>query len=366
MKEIDLDYIYSNYDEIIKQEQVAFCNPIEVLKVENSCLISKDGTKYLDFTANLDLQPFGYFLQNNGQNSFVVNSKLVNINHPNNIYDYFGFKNINFLNSMEDNYKFLNNYIKHEENSDKDKVLLSCDIKTKKYFDEKIGQIPLNNVSILKTMFTKKVGAIIVQPVQISDNVEFADIEFLKMAKELATKNEAKFVMDFSNVSPFRVGKVFNDFLTIKPDLLLLSNGLANGLPVSIICSDEKIDELENKASSFVIEVMNSIFEPNNLSDVLNQIKDISEKIKNGLEQIQEKHVSIGNVEIKGLYIMFDVDFNAYEFVQKCFDKGLILTAVSITKVVLTPSFNITDKEINDGLSVIKEVTSNMGYFDKI
>lgn len=359
---LDADYIYENLEELLSQEQKAeFPLALNVKSAEDSFLIDENNTYFLDLTSNLDTQPFGYSFGLNNEDSFVSQSGLFNLNAEQDLKislkNITGFDNIYLKNSISDCYSEISRNLNISENG---KILVSGSCFSTEYFHsfKNIDFVPLNNTSILKSVFTKNVHAFFIETTQLSDAITLATNDYLEFAKELCIKHNAKLIFDFSGSSIFRTGKgIFNIDKLPDADALIISRGLANGYPLSCLCVNEQLSEYGKK--SIPVAGINTAFQVlnnNTAIDTAQTIEKLSGMFLEKLSSLAKDTEKISNLTIHGLLITFNTNFSAYNLQKKLFEKQIIVHAISDNKLLLTPSYSTKENDVEHFLNTLKEI----------
>src|SRR5437667_9672408 len=99
----------------------------------------------------------------------------------------------------------------------------------------------LNDVESLVAAARADTGAIVLEPIQGEGGIHPADQEFLQAARQLADELGAVLVLDEVQTGVGRTGSFFAfEQLGVRPDVVALAKGLANGLPIgALLVSDE-------------------------------------------------------------------------------------------------------------------------------
>ena len=196
-----------------KEKFPSFPLPLTVKKAENSYLFDINEKKYLDLTSNRENNPFGY-------SNIIIESKNRFLDSE--LFDSYdslklkeilksatGLEKVYFSSSLGEIYNLSGNLINiHLNNTGKDKILLSCTSANKDLYKIKgIKEelVPVNKDSLLKTLFSRSVGAVIIQIIQKTDEFIIAEEEYLKEVRKLCDKNNALLVFDCANTAPLRL-----------------------------------------------------------------------------------------------------------------------------------------------------------------
>lgn len=217
--------------------------------------------------------------------------------------------------------------------------------------------VPPNDMEVLKSAFSEKVCAIILEPIQGEGGVYPLHKEFILLAKELCEKHKALLIFDEVQTGIGRTGKLFAyEHFGLEPDLLCSSKALANGLPLSALLGKKEVMAHltpGSHASTFggnpiacavAIEVLNIVSEEGFLEEVALKGRVLKEK----LEGLAKEHADLIK-EVRGIGLLLAIEF--YEPAERIF-KGLLERRVLVTMpkpniIRLTPPLTINYREID-------------------
>jgi glutamate-1-semialdehyde 2,1-aminomutase len=103
---------------------------------------------------------------------------------------------------------------------------------------------PMNNYERLEDMFKKhgdKLAAMLIEPIQGNCCSIMAEVEYVRLARELCTKYGVLLIIDEVKTG-FRVGKGgIQGIMGVKPDLTTFAKAVANGYPISVLAGREDV-----------------------------------------------------------------------------------------------------------------------------
>jgi predicted acetylornithine/succinylornithine family transaminase len=217
--------------------------------------------------------------------------------------------------------------------------------------------VPPNDMEALRSAFSDRVCAIILEPIQGEGGVYPLNKEFVLLAKELCEKHKALLIFDEVQTGIGRTGKLFAyEHFGLEPDLLCSSKALANGLPLSALLGKKEVMAHltpGSHASTFggnpiacavAIEVLNIVSEESFLEEVVLKGRVLKEK----LEGLAKEHANLIK-EVRGIGLLLAIEF--YEPAERIF-KGLLEKRVLVTMpkpniIRLTPPLTINYREID-------------------
>jgi len=225
--------------------------------------------------------------------------------------------------------------------------------------------VPYDDIGAIEYSINKNTVAIIVEPIQGESGVIIPSNNYLKILRGICDKHKLLLIVDEVQTGTGRTGKMFaHQWEDIKPDLITLAKGIANGLPLGAVICNSKVAECISPGSH------GSTFGGNPVSiaaatAVLDLLSDeqieynyfIGEKLKKEIVKIN--HPSIKEVRGKGLMIgvEFRKPINAKDLASKLLERGFIVGTSGEDTIRILPPFMITEKEIN---KFIKTLTASI------
>jgi predicted acetylornithine/succinylornithine family transaminase len=211
----------------------------------------------------------------------------------------------------------------------------------------------LNDEVSLEAAVGPDTAMILIEPVQGEGGVRPATTGFLAAAVDLAAEHGALLCFDEVQTGVGRTGSFFAfEQLGVRPHLVTLAKGLANGLPIGALLVGDHAPvgfEPGDHASTFggnpvvcaaacaVVEAVGD--------DVLENVRERSAQIAGALP-----------VRGAGLLLGLDVDGPAADAVAACLDAGLLVTAAGPGTVRLSPPLTVTSDEVAEAISILEEV----------
>ena len=184
--------------------------------------------------------------------------------------------------------------------------------------------------------------------------------------RKICNQNKILLALDEVQCGIGRTGKLFaHEWSSIKPDLLTSAKGLGGGFPIGAILLNNKVSKVIKPGSH------GSTFGGNQLACAvgLAVIKEISKKkllnnvINLGIfieKQINELIAKYSNIITacygKGLMIGIKCNVSNQDLTKLLRDKQLLVVPASNNVIRLLPPLNITKKEAEKAVGIIKEV----------
>jgi predicted acetylornithine/succinylornithine family transaminase len=219
----------------------------------------------------------------------------------------------------------------------------------------------LNDVASLRAACAGEPPAcILLEPVQGEGGVHAASEEFLRAAIDLAEEAGALVIFDEIQTGVGRTGTFFAfEQLGVRPDIVTLAKGLANGLPIGCLLV------AETAAGAFVPGDHASTFGGNPVAcaaacavdgaltdELLASVRSRGSHLMQGLEALP----AVAEVRGRGLLVGAVLDRVASEVVEACLEGGLLVTSAGEHVLRLTPPLIVSDDEVDQALVTLAGV----------
>ncbi len=231
-------------------------------------------------------------------------------------------------------------------------------------------------------LFVKKVdpqdvAAIFVEPIQGEGGYIVPPPGYLKALRELCDRHGILLVCDEVQTGIGRTGTMFAcEYDGVEPDVLLVSKGLASGMPVGGIIAKESVMRWQpgTHGSTFggnpvccaaALATLDLVEH-----ELLPGVTTMGERLFAGLRRLQERYPSIGDVRGRGL--MIGVEFVEgrdtrepapaipQDLVERAFKKGLLLLGAGRSTLRLAPPLVIDEYDVDTALRIIEECLREM------
>jgi len=214
--------------------------------------------------------------------------------------------------------------------------------------------VPPNDVAALEAAVDDEVGLILLEPILGEGGVLPLDREFAAAASGLSP------LLGFDEVQTGvgRTGSFFAfEQLGVRPDLVTLAKGLANGLPIgALLVADDA-------TGAFAPGDHGSTFGGNPVScaaacavvdaiddELLGRIAEHGAALASGLTALP------GVVEVRGRGLLLGavVDRSAGEVVEACRERGLLVLTAGDDVVRLAPPLTIGSEDVDEALAILE------------
>lgn len=358
---------------------------------KGSTVWDENGKEYIDFGSGIGVTAFGIA---DDEWKSAVEAQLDKIQHTSNLYytkpcadlammlcEKTGMKKVFFANSgaeaNEGMIKFARKYSfdKYGEgrktiitlvNSFHGRTITTLSATGQESFHTIFGPFtpgfkycPANDIKALKEMITDDVCAIMFECIQGEGGVLNLTKEFVDEIANIAAEKDILIAVDEVQTGNGRTGKYFAYMnFGITPDIVSTAKGLAGGLPMGAVLFGEKLKDTVTPGSHGSTFGGNPIAAAGAIS-IVSRINDefLAEVADKG-NYIREYLADCSGVKsISGMGLMLGIETKkpAKEIAAECLEQGLLVLTAK-TKIRLLPALNISKKELNKGLKILKEV----------
>ncbi|KIJ67795.1 hypothetical protein HYDPIDRAFT_107292 [Hydnomerulius pinastri MD-312] len=236
----------------------------------------------------------------------------------------------------------------------------------------------------------KDTAAILIEPVLGEGGYVPAPPAFLQGLRKICDQHGILLIVDEVQTGFGRTGKFFNiEYSGVRPDIMTMAKGLANGFPLSCIVSRKELtDKLKpgsmggtyagNPVSCAAGVAVADVFREEN---VLDNVSARSQELLASLNSLRtDPELSSAIVDVRGNGLMVAVEFASPSYpsgdpalnpsvpkglaarvAKRCMDKGLIILTTSIYEVIrFIPPLNISQSDLKKGCEIftasLKEV----------
>ncbi|WP_126427869.1 aspartate aminotransferase family protein [Brevibacillus marinus] len=223
-----------------------------------------------------------------------------------------------------------------------------------------------------------QVAAMIVEPIQGEGGYIVPPASFLQALREICDKHGILLIFDEIQTGFGRTGKMFAwQHFGVKPDMLTLAKGIANGFPLSaLVARADLMDQwpagthggtyggnpVACAASLAVIELLEN--------GLLDNAQAMGRYFLEQLQALKQSYPSIHDIRGVGLMIGMEFfssdgqpDAQAVETLRKkALEKGLILLSCGVDKNVIRfiPPTTVSKAEIDEAIAIIRQGLGEM------
>lgn len=212
------------------------------------------------------------------------------------------------------------------------------------------------------------IAAIIIEPIQGEGGDNHFRTEFLQQLRTLADENEALLIFDEVQTGVGLTGTMWvHEQLGVKPDIM----AFGKKMQVCGIFVNDRINDIDDNVFH-VPSRINSTWGGNYVDmaratkylevihneKLLDNVNKVGPRLLAELNSLCEEFPEkVSNARGRGLFCAFDIANQTMRtnLLKHCFDNGLILLGCGDTSVRFRPALTLTENEMLEGLSIIKE-----------
>lgn len=199
---------------------------------------------------------------------------------------------------------------------------------------------------------------------------------YLEKVRKICDDNGILLVMDEVQSGFGRTGKMFAvEHYGVRPDILVIAKGIANGFPLSGIVSRKELMDVQKPGS------MGGTYGGNAVScaagvavakafkdeKILDNVSARGKELRGMLDGLRSDS-KIGKIihDVRGLGLMLALEFKpgggyAAKVQAKCMEKDMLVLTTSIYDTLrLIPPLNITEEDMAKGCAILKEAVEEV------
>jgi acetylornithine aminotransferase len=224
--------------------------------------------------------------------------------------------------------------------------------------------VPFNDRDAVARAVDESVCAVMLEPIQGEGGVNLPSPDYLQGVRQLCDEKGLLLILDEIQAGLGRTGKLFaHENYGIRPDVMTLAKGLANGLPMGALLASDDV------AAAFVPGTHASTFGAgpvvaaaakaalNLLSrpELLAGVRDNGEFLRVKLADFQSRFPVVK--EVRGVGLMWGIELTqeGADVVAACRERGLLVNCTQGNVIRLLPPLIVGTDEINRGLGILAE-----------
>ncbi|MDW3218797.1 MAG: aminotransferase class III-fold pyridoxal phosphate-dependent enzyme [Acidimicrobiales bacterium] len=232
---------------------------------------------------------------------------------------------------------------------------------------EGFHHVAWNDLGELERALSPEVGAILLEPVQGEGGVNPADASYLQGVRSLCDERGILLIMDEIQTGFARTGEWFGfQHAGIRPDIVTLAKGIANGMPVGGIWARDEVAAAfgpGDHGSTFAGQALalaaaRATLDRYAAMDAPAVVRERGAALTAALTALD----GVDHVRGAGLLLGIELTDDARagrtgpEIARACLDEGLVLNGITPTALRVAPPFIITDEQIAEAVSIIAGV----------
>ena len=221
-----------------------------------------------------------------------------------------------------------------------------------------------NDIESVKAAVTDKTVAIMLEAVQGEGGVTPATPEFMAGVRALCDEKNLLMICDEVQCGMGRTGAWFAwQGYDVKPDLFTLAKAVADGIPMGVLVSNEKLADVftvSSHASTFggnpvaaaaALAVIDVIEE----EKILENVVKIGDLFREALQALVDKYDKLLEVRGKGLMLGLVVDGDAKEIVEALQGQSILALTAGPNVVRFLPPLTLGEDDLEDAVDMISD-----------
>jgi predicted acetylornithine/succinylornithine family transaminase len=219
-----------------------------------------------------------------------------------------------------------------------------------------------NDIASLKPLISEDTAAVIVEPIQGEAGVIVPDDNFLRDIRKLCTEHGILMIIDEVQTGIGRTGTFFAyQHKNIKPDIVTIAKGLANGVPIGACLSDYELGPGEHGSTlggnSLSTAAATATIDYIERHKLMHNAETVGNYLMDSLRSLQKTTPLIKQVRGQGLMIGIVLEKpEAAQIVELSLSSGLLCNAAAPSVVRLLPPLIATKEQADDCLNILAKV----------
>lgn len=227
--------------------------------------------------------------------------------------------------------------------------------------------VKFNNVADLKKKFDANVCAIGLETVQGEGGIQPVSEEFLQVARELTSANDALLILDEIQCGLGRTGKYFAyQHFDTQPDVVTVAKPLAAGLPLGAILATNEVAAAFHPGmhgttfggGPLACAVANTFVAELTADGMLAHVEELGAYFLARLAELKSKHKVIK--EVRGLGLMVAVELKSAEVakaaVSAMLEKGIIINRTHDKVLRFLPPYIVEREHVDEVIAALDEI----------
>jgi LysW-gamma-L-lysine/LysW-L-ornithine aminotransferase len=218
------------------------------------------------------------------------------------------------------------------------------------------------------TKSNKKIGTVIVEPIQGETGIIMPPPGFLKKIRNICNENGLVLIFDEIQSGLGRTGKMWaGQHWDVEPDIMCLAKGIAGGVPMGLtVMRSEILDCLKvgEHSSTFAGNPLACAAGSATIDSIIeDELVSNSEKMgrifKSGLLEIKEKYKIVRDVRGVGMMLGIEMRFDVKDILLDGIKNGILLLYSGRNILRLLPPIVMKEEEVNKSLELIDKLIQN-------
>lgn len=215
-----------------------------------------------------------------------------------------------------------------------------------------------NNLDSVRSLFSDKTAAVIMETIQGEGGIYPAEPEFLKGVRELCDKSGVLLILDEIQCGMGRSGDMFAwQGYGVKPDVMTVAKAIGNGFPIGAFLAQGDAASamtVGDHGSTYggnplVCAVASKVLDIYKEKDIPSHVKSVGEYLWNKLEEIKASSNKTTAHRGKGLIQGLEFNIPVSDIVKSALvDEHLVLMSAGTNVIRFVPPLIITEAEVDE------------------
>ena len=231
-------------------------------------------------------------------------------------------------------------------------------------FTEGFDYAAANDFDSVRHKADEMTCAVMMELVQGEGGVLPLDKEFVQQVEAFCRERDILLIIDEVQTGIGRTGSLFCfQQYGIRPDVVTMAKGLGGGVPIGAVLAAESCSNVltpGTHATTFggtplVCAAANAVLDTVGDGQFLTQVKEKGEYLKNGILSIGSPNI----LGVRGMGLMLAIiveDGKHAAYANKLIEKGVLALTAGKNAVRLLPPLTISREEMDEALTIMKEV----------
>ena len=231
-------------------------------------------------------------------------------------------------------------------------------------FTEGFDYAAANDFDSVRHKADEMTCAVMMELVQGEGGVLPLEKEFVQQVEAFCRERDILLIIDEVQTGIGRTGSLFCfQQYGIRPDVVTMAKGLGGGVPVGAVLAAESCSNVltpGTHATTFggtplVCAAANAVLDTVGDGQFLTQVKEKGEYLKNGILSIGSPNI----LGVRGMGLMLGIiveDGKHAAYANKLIEKGVLALTAGKNAVRLLPPLTISKEEMDEALTIMKEV----------
>ena len=240
-------------------------------------------------------------------------------------------------------------------------------------FLDGFAHVPYNDLAAMEAAIDDQTAAIIVEPIQGEGGVHVPDDGYLPGLRALCDRHDLLLIVDEVWTGCGRTGRWFAyQHNGVVPDIMTLGKAVGCGLPVGVMCANQRIAELFSvesygatphastlAGSCIPMAVSARMFEIVERDGLVERAAQLGDQLMT-LFRDRAGRLPIKDVRGRGLFVGIELDDGyprtAADVVRDALDRGVLLGSAGDRVLRVAPPLIVSESQLEHGVDVIDEL----------